>query len=469
MTQNHDDLRNLTIREAATLLKKKNLSPVDLTQAHLDHIDAVDGRLHAFFTLMADNALADAHAAEAEIQKGNYRGPLHGIPVAHKDQYDVAGVRTTARARGAGAGIPSRDAGAVRRLKEAGTVLLGKLAMQGLLIGGPESFSPEPARNPWNLERIPGGSSSGSGASVAAGLCMGSLGEDTAGSIRGPASMCGVVGLVPTYGRVTRQGLAPLSWSLDHCGPLTRTVEDTALILQTIAGHDPNDPFSSTVPVPSYTDGLDQGIKGMRVGVVNEYFYNTGTPGSNETMSTVRKALSALEELGASVQDVQLPDLDYVSMATLVLWFTEGYAYHRKSLQQQPEIFGEPLRHYLYAGALFSGADYTQALRVRRQVKREVDRLLTEVDVLIWPTLDEPPPTFGEYDVLATVKRPSPRAPINFMGIPAISIPCGFTEDGLPIGMQIAGRSFDEPTLLRAAHTYEQAMGWHKKRPPLWS
>ncbi|MCH7706116.1 MAG: hypothetical protein IIB33_03615, partial [Chloroflexi bacterium] len=275
MTGTSKELYYLTIAEASELISSGQLSPVELTRAYLDRIQAVDGSLKSYVTLLAEDALKEAATAEAEIARGEYRGPLHGIPIALKDLYDTKGVRTTGQSKVLEHRIPTEDATTTAKLREAGAVLLGKLAMHEFALGGPQTSLFEQARNPWNLDHVTGGSSSGSGAAVAAGLCAGALGSDTGGSIRGPASLCGIVGLKPTYGRVSRYGVIPLSWSLDHCGPMTRTVEDTALMLQAIAGHDPRDPTTSTTPVPDYSEALREDVRDITIGVPRHYFFNT--------------------------------------------------------------------------------------------------------------------------------------------------------------------------------------------------
>src|SRR5262245_27399195 len=329
MTPTHTELCYLTIREAGQLLKRRELSPVELTRAFLDRIEALDGKLQAFITVLPQRAMAAARTAEAEMLRGEYRGPLHGIPIALKDLYDTQGIRTTASSRVMANRVPTEDATTTARLAAAGSILLGKLAMHEFALGGPDPTCGFPlARNPWNLEHIPGGSSSGSGAAVAAGLCMGSLGSCTGGSIRGPASYCSIVGLKPTYGRVSRYGVVPLSWTLDHCGPMTWTVEDTAIMLQSIAGYDPKDPTSSRAPVPDYTASLMEDVKGMTIGVPRHFFFADDPNINRETLSVVETALKTLQELGAHVIEVKIPSLQYAAAVQPVIMLSEAFAYH---------------------------------------------------------------------------------------------------------------------------------------------
>ncbi|MBI4233823.1 MAG: hypothetical protein HY686_05220, partial [Chloroflexi bacterium] len=310
MSNGAKELCYLSVREAGRLIKSRKLSPLELTRAFQQRIEAVDGQLKSYVTLVPDTALAEARAAEAEILHGAYRGPLHGIPLAHKDLYDTRGVRTTAQSKVLEHRVPSQDATTIARLRKAGSILLGKLSMFEFALGGPQTSLFDPARNPWNPDHVTAGSSSGSGAAVAAGLCMGSLGSDTGGSIRGPAAMCGLVGLKPTYGRVSRYGVIPLSWSLDHCGPLTWTVEDTAILLQAIAGYDPRDPTSSRALVPDYLAALQEDVKGLRIGIPRHYFFSSSSGADPETLAAVEKALGVLEELGAHLEEVAIPSLE---------------------------------------------------------------------------------------------------------------------------------------------------------------
>ena len=458
----------MTISQAGPLIRDRKLSPVELVRAFLDRIDRIDAQLHSFVTLLREPALARARGAEAEILRGDYRGPLHGIPIGLKDLYDTKGIRTTAMSRVTPDRIPDEDATTVARLNEAGTVLMGKLAMHEFALGGPDPTSLfPPAHNPWNLDHIPGGSSSGSGAAVAAGLCMGALGSDTGGSIRGPASLCSIVGLKPTYGRVSNYGVVPLSWSQDHCGPMTWTVEDTALMLQAIAGHDPRDPTTSSAPVPDYTLALKDDIKGMSVGVPREYFYQPGPEVEPETLAAVEKALESMASLGATVRDVEIPHIEYARAANSTIMMGEAFTFHEHNLRTRRQDFGEMVRSRFLLGGLLSMSDYVQAQRVRLLIKQEMARALQEVDVLVTPTSAKPAPLLEGYQRSATLTGPSFTGPFNLSGLPSISVPGGFTSAGLPIGLQIAGKPFDESTVLRVAYTYQQSAGWFQRRPPI--
>jgi aspartyl-tRNA(Asn)/glutamyl-tRNA(Gln) amidotransferase subunit A len=457
------DLCDLGIAELGRRYRARELSPVDVATAHLARIDRLDKRLNSYITLTPDRALADARAAEIAWQRGD-AGPLAGVPIAYKDLYATRGVRTTAGSALLADWVPDHDATCVSRLHEAGMVMLGKLITHEFAFGiqFPGHRFP-PARNPWNLDHIPGGSSSGSGAALAAGLTVGALGSDTGGSIRGPAAFCGIVGLKPTYGRVSRAGVVTLSWTLDHTGPMARTVEDCALLLQALAGHDPADPASSGEPVSDYTGGLGNGIRGLRVGVPRDYFFHDVKP---EVADAFEQAAGTLRRLGAEVRDVSIPSI-WTAPAFMVIMLSEAFAYHARDLRQRPELYGEVLREKLMAGALFTAEEYVQAQRLRSRLREEMHRVLAEVDLLATPTMSGTAPSFS------TVLDPdfpfarSNMAPFNLVGLPALALPCGFAPGGLPISLQLAGRPFDEATVLRAGHAYEQATDWHRRRPQL--
>ena len=468
MSTSDTQLHYLSIRQAGELIQRGELSPVELTRACLDRIEATDDRLHSFILLLADEALEQARTAEAEILRGAYKGPMHGIPFALKDLYDTAGIRTTSGSQVDIERVPTEDATTTARLKAAGGILLGKLAMHEFALGGPDWTTPfEPARNPWNLDHITGGSSSGSGSSVASGQSMGALGSCTGGSIRGPASLCGIVGLKPTYGRVSRFGVVTLSWSQDHAGPMTRTVEDTAFMLQAIAGHDPRDPTSSHAPVPDYSRSLREDIRGVRIGLPRHYFFDDDPGVNREVVARVEQAVSVLEELGAHVEEVTLPSLDYVRAANSVIMVSEAFAYHEPNLKTRPQEFGEIVRGRFRIGGLMSASDYLQAQRVRTWARRDFAQLMKTVDFLVTPTMTQPAAAFEGFDPMSTTRGKSFTAPFNVTGLPAISVPCGFTENGLPIGMQIAGKPFDEPGVIQAAYTYQQYAGWHQLNPAI--
>ena len=467
MATTNADLHYLTISQAGALLQRRELSPVELTRAFLDRIEATDDQLHSFITLLSEQALADARVAEAEILQGHYKGPMHGISFALKDLYDTAGIRTTSGSRVDIDRVPTEDATTTARLKNAGGILLGKLAMHEFALGGPDFTTPfPPARNPWNLDHITGGSSSGSGAAVASGQCMGALGSCTGGSIRGPASLCGIVGIKATYGRVSRAGVVTLSWSQDHCGPMTWMVEDAAHMLGAIAGYDPKDPTTSAAPVPDYAAGLKQDIKGITIGVPRHFFFAADGEANPETLAAVEKGLTVLEGLGAHLEEVTIPSLDYVRAANTVIMLSEAFAFHEKNLKSRANEFGEMVRARFRIGGLLTASDYVQAQRVRKLFNRELAQAFLKVDVLVTPTMTQPAAPFEGYDATSTVRGPSFTAPFNLSGLPAISVPCGFTASGLPIGMQVAGKPFDEPGIFRVAYAYEQAARWFDQRPP---
>lgn len=464
MTAENKALHYLTIHEAHKLIQSGALSPVELTRAIVERIDAVDGQLHAFVNLMADTALEEARIAEAEILRGNYRGPMHGIPVAVKDQLDVKEAPAEIRGLDASAAKQVGDATAVKKLREGGAILLGKLAMSSM-----PSEPPQP-RNPWDLKRITGGSSTGAGAAVSAGLCMGALGEDTAGSIRNPASLCGIVGFKATYGRVSRHGLAPLGWSLDHCGPMTRVVEDAVHMLQAIAGYDPKDPTSINVPVPEYGNALREDVRGMVIGVPRDFIALCREKTSPEILQMVDEAIGELESFGARIQNVSLPTLKYATQANAVIYYNEHYAGHREEAKTAIKTGATARRARIYFGVLTGSADYLQAQRIRSQLKRECAEVFQKVDVLALPCQTSTAPKFEEVDALDTLRKhlaPEYHAPFNLAGLAAISIPCGFSRANLPVALQLVGKPFDELAVLRAAYTYQQHSRWYEKRPPI--
>ncbi len=458
------DLTHLTIAQAADRIRARELSPVELTEACLSRIEAVEPRVNAFITVTSDEALAAARTAQDEIAAGKYRGPLHGVPVALKDLFAVAGVRTTAGSKILAGNVSREDSDAAARLKAAGAVILGKLNLHEFAFGA-TGVNPHygSARNPWDTECITGGSSSGSGAAVAASECLAALGTDTGGSIRIPASLCGVVGLKPTFGRVSRRGVIPLSWSLDHVGPLTRTVEDAAIVLQAIAGRDPLDASSAGEPVPDYRAALRDGVGGLRLGVPREFSFEGLDP---EVEAAVRKAIALLGEMGARVAEVPLPHIAEAPAAVTAIMLPEALAYHQKWVAERPDDYGDDVRYRLEMGALYSAVTHVQAQRFREMIVQAWRRdVFSKVDILATPTTLVPAPPILEGGLDATFSLIRLTNPLNLMGVPAISVPCGFTPPGLPIGLQLIGRWFDEATVLRAAHAYEQATDWHKRRP----
>jgi aspartyl-tRNA(Asn)/glutamyl-tRNA(Gln) amidotransferase subunit A len=462
-----DELTVLTIAEAARAFRARQLSPVELAHACLERIEALDGRLNAFITVLPERALAEAKEAEARLARSQPRGPLDGIPFALKDLYETAGIRTTAGAKILADHVPQRDATCVRRLNEAGTVLLGKLNMHEWAYGATTVVSHfGPCHNPWDLERICGGSSGGSAAALAASLCLGSLGSDTGGSIRMPASLCGIVGLKPTYGRVSKHGVIPLAESLDHAGPMARSVEDAALILQAIAGPDPDDPTTSDHPLPDYAASLKCDVRGLRVGVPRQDALSGVT---EAVLQGIEEALRTLAGLGATVVDVAAPWLLEAAVIWPAIAGPEAAHYHRQNLEQRPQDFAEQVRNRLLAGRNLLAVDYLRGLDVQRRIKGEAARLFADIDVLVTPTT--PFTATRIEDELSATGRESHihrfTAPFNITGQPAISLPCGFDPQGLPIGLQIIGRPWEEETVLRLAHAYEQATDWHRRRPPL--
>ena len=458
-----DAIAYATIRELGGRYRKRELSPVEVTRTLLGRIEQLDPMLHTFITLTADRAMADARAAEAALQRGDVR-PLLGIPVAHKDIYCTRGIRTTGGSALLADWLPEDDATCVRRWQEAGTVLLGKLITHefafGLQLPG-HRF--QPARNPWNIAHIPGGSSSGSGAALAAGLVIGATGSDTGGSIRGPAAFCGIVGLKPTYGRVSRAGVLTLSWTLDHTGPMARTVEDCAYLLQAMAGHDPADPASSRVPVDDYLAPLGRDIRGVKIGVPRAYFFDGIDP---EVVQAFEGALTTLRGLGAEVRDVTIPSL-HTTPAFLLILMAEAFAYHARDICEHPELYGDVLRERILTGALVTAAEYTQAQRLRAQLCREMTEVLRDVDVLATPTAPAPATPFTQAQDPEFGFPRSNMPPFNLTGLPTLALPCGFTSSGLPLSLQLAGRPFDEGMVLRVGHAYEQATQWHTRRPPV--
>ncbi len=451
----------LSIHEAQQLIQSRQLSPVELTRSVLERIAAVDGKLHAYIHLMADSAMEEARVAEAEIVGGNWRGPMHGIPVAVKDQLDVEGAAARIRRFTKGVG----DATAVRRLREAGAIMLGKLHMSSL----PDADLPVP-RNPWNTEHITGGSSTGSGAAVAGGLCLGSLGEDTAGSIRNPSAFCGLAGLKATYGRVSRYGLAPLSWSLDHCGPMARVVEDTAHMLQAIAGHDPQDPTSSTAPVADYASALREDVKGMVVGVPRDYINECAPRTESIVLKLMDKAIDELKSLGARVEEVKVRTLHLATISNAVIYYNEFWAAHKSDAAWVLKNGAAQRRARIYLGILTNSADYIQAQRVRSRVRAEFAEVFRKVDCLALPCQTGPAPLLkdmGPIDTLFKHVVPEYHGPFNLVGLPTLSVPCGFSENNLPIALQLVGKPFDELTILRAGYTYQQHMRWFERKPPI--
>jgi aspartyl-tRNA(Asn)/glutamyl-tRNA(Gln) amidotransferase subunit A len=454
------DLAALTLKQASDLLRAKRVSPVELTQACLNRIEKYNPALHAFITVIADQALAAARQAESDLRRGNSRGPLHGVPIALKDNIDTAGIRTTGGSEVFKDRIPQEDAEVARRLKNAGTILLGKLNLVEFAYGGnPTVTYFGTVHNPWAMDRTPGGSSSGPGAAIAADLCFGTLGTDTAGSVRNPAANCGIVGLKPTYGRVSLRGVIPLSWTLDHVGPLSRTVEDTALLLSVVAGYDEQDPTTVDTPVPDYLRALRMPTGKLRLGRPAEYFESLHP----EFAKAIDAAMEVLRKLTAGITDVQLPP----TVNGALLWGPEALAYHAKWFAESPEKYQPATRRQLQTAAQEKPAEYAQARRQVDLARREVRKVFAHADLLITPTTVNPPALLENGPGPAPPPGRNNNAPFDVFGLPAISVPCGFTTAGLPIGLQIVGAPFAESTVLALAHAYEQATEWHLRRPPL--
>jgi aspartyl-tRNA(Asn)/glutamyl-tRNA(Gln) amidotransferase subunit A len=461
-----DDLHHLTITDAARLIEQRRLSPVELTQAYLDRIEAYDPQLNAYLLVTADQALDAARDAEAEIAAGHYRGPMHGIPFALKDIYCTAGIRTTCHSRTRENYVPNFDATTVTKLHEAGAVLLGKLSTHEFAHGGPSFDLPWPAaRNPWNREYATGGSSSGSGASVAAGMAPGALGSDTGGSIRNPAALCGLVGLKPTYGLVSRAGVFANSFSYDHAGPMAWTVEDCAIMLQAIAGHDAKDPASARQPVPDYRAELSGGVKGLRIGVLR-HLYEDDIPVPASLKAALEQAYDVLRGLGASIEDTRIrPASDYHAVK-ITGAESELFSVHEPVLRKRLNDFGSDFLGRALGALMISGVDYMQASRQRRVMIAEMAPLYAKYDVLL--TAGPGPATrLDAWRTLNFWRNNNITAPFNVTGSPALVQCIGFTDDGLPLSMQVVGRPFADATVLRVAKAYEDATPWRHRRPTL--
>lgn len=460
------ELTELTITKAAEMIERREISPVELAEAHLARIARVDPQLNCFITLTVQGALDEARLAEAAIGEGNYLGPLHGIPLAVKDLYETAGVPTTAGSTFFAEYVPEEDCAAVLKLKAAGAINLGKLNMHEIALGVTNNNPHYGAcRNPWQLERTPGGSSGGSGAALAAGLCLGSLGTDTGGSIRIPASLSGVVGFKPTYGRVSTRGVIPLSWNLDHAGPMARRVRDVALLLQAIAGYDTEDPYSVDVPVGDFVGGLAEGVRGWRVAIASDAFFRRA---EEEVLAAVNEAAKVLAASGAQVSEVEIPDGRAAALANGLMTTSDAAAFHQERLETQPEGFGEDVLQRLQTGAGFSSTEYILARRTQTILRYQFERFFRDYDVLLTPSTPIPAPLLDGPDAVEQARKLTRfTAPFNLTGLPALSLPCGFTRGGLPIGLQIVGPAWAEARVLRAGYAYERATDWHLRSPAL--
>ena len=463
----------LSATELAGLLRAREVSPVEVTEAYLERIPQVDPQLNSYITVTAEQAMADARQAEQEIATGAYRGPLHGVPVAVKDQFYTNGILTTGGSSILKDFVPDEDATVISNLKSAGAVLLGKLNMSEFAMGDAFHHPYGRPHNPWDTSRNPGTSSSGSGAATAAFLCATSLGEDTGGSIRGPASFCGLAGIRPTWGRVSRYGVLGASWSMDAVGPISRTVADCAATLGAIAGYDPKDPHTWDVPVPDYLAELAGGISGLKVGIITERVHTDAL--DPEVQDRVIAAIGQLGELGASVQEVSIP-LTVVSAAiSTAVIYADAAGVHREGIDSHLKDYDYNIQLRLLTGSILPAQAHQKAVRLRQMLRQQILDAFETVDVLVMPTSSVPAspiPTKAGVDSKEEFLemlggRRSFTAPFNLASVPAISVNCGFTSDNLPVGLQIAGKPFDESALFRVAHAYEQAAGWHTRRPPI--
>jgi aspartyl-tRNA(Asn)/glutamyl-tRNA(Gln) amidotransferase subunit A len=463
-----NELHFLSVAQTAELIRKRKLSPVELTKSFLARIEAYDPQLNAFITVTADLALKQARRAEREIAKREYRGALHGIPFGLKDIYNTKGILTSGHSRVCIDHVPNEDAATTRKLYEAGAVLLGKLATHEFAHGGPSFDLPwPPARNPWNLEHFTGGSSSGSGAAVAAGLAPFALGSDTGGSIRGPASFCGIVGLMPTYGLVSRAGVIPNSFTFDHCGPMTWTVEDCAIVLQALAGYDSKDAGSIEVRVPNYRAALKRDIKGLRIGILRHY-WEEDLPAHEDLKRAMDEAVKVFGRLGAKLEDCRArPMMDALDVKVLIAE-SEIFSIHYKELVARPGDFGRDFLGRILPACLFQSADYVAAAREHRRIIHESRRLYQKYDVLLTAGFG-PAPRLDAHRTLNFWQRSNVFTPSNVTAGPALELCNGYSKTGLPLGMQVIGRPFDEATVLRVGHAYEQATAWRSRRPQLVS
>jgi aspartyl-tRNA(Asn)/glutamyl-tRNA(Gln) amidotransferase subunit A len=462
-----------TLAGLAAAIHARRISPLEITRDCLARIELLDPRLRAFITVDRDGSLARAQSLEADAMAGRWQGPLHGVPLAHKDLFRIAPLPTSCGSKTAEYFVCERDATAVTRLTDAGAITLGKLNMAELAMGpyGDNAHHGD-VQNPWRLGHVSGGSSSGSGAAVAAGLALGALGTDTGGSIRLPAGCCGIAGLKPTYGRVSRAGAMPLSWSMDHIGPMARTVGDVALMLEVIAGEDPEDATASARPVDDYLAGLERPIRGLRVALADNYYFDGVAP---EVTRAVQGMARALERLGARVEPLRLPDPQVIHDVSGIVARAESAAVHTRILRERPHELQPAVRARLEVGERISAHDYLQALRLRARLTREfVQDVFDEADLVLAPATPTPAPalaevTAGDGEAIAARMGRFSRLtrPWNGLGLPVLALPCGASPEGLPIGAQIVGRPFDEATVLRAGHAYEQATDWHRRRPAL--
>ncbi len=454
------DTQDLSIAEMGRMLRAGSVTAETLARDALARVAARDAALHAFVLVTGERALADARRADAELKAGRDRGPLHGVPYALKDIYDTAGIRTTCHSKLRVNNVPATDSVAAARLREAGGVLLGKLATHEFAIGGPSFDLPfPPARNAWNPEHITGGSSSGSGTAIAARMVLMAMGSDTGGSIRGPAAWCGTVGIKPTYGRVSRRGVFPLSWTLDHIGPLSRSVEDAAITLQVLAGHDAQDPASADVTVPDYRAELENGVAGLRIGIPRAFFA-TAKATTAEVVAGIDRTAERLRAAGAVVEDIALPDYALFAAVGRVIMMAEAFAIHEANMQSRLLDYGEITANRFVLGAAITAADFIHALRARRELTDAVNAVLSHCDALLTASALTTAPRFDQPTDALSSASPIQTIPFNVTGHPAMSVPVGLGASGLPIGVQIVGRAFDEATVFRVGRAVEKLSGW---------
>jgi aspartyl-tRNA(Asn)/glutamyl-tRNA(Gln) amidotransferase subunit A len=462
------DSQDLSIAEMGKALRAGQVTAVALAQDALNRIEARDQDLKAFLVVTKDRALADAQAADQDLKSGADRGPFHGIPYALKDIYDTAGIRTTCHSKLRLDNVPNEDSVVAARLKDAGGVLLGKVATHEFALGGPSFDLPfPPARNPWNPEHVTGGSSSGSATAIAARMVRMAMGSDTGGSIRGPAAWCGLAGIKPTYGRVSRRGVFPLSWTLDHCGPLSRSVEDSAIALQVLAGYDPLDGACADVPIPDYRADLERGVQGLRIGVPRAFFA-TASVATHDVMAGIDRTLAQLRDAGATVEDIELPDYALFAAAGRVIMMAEAFAIHEADMQTRLMDFGEITASRFVLGAAITASDYINALRARRELTDAVNAALSRYDAFLTASALTTAPRFDEAVDNRASASPMQTIPFNVTGHPAMSVPVGLASDGLPIGVQVVGRPFDEPTVFRISRAVERLSGWEKVALPAY-
>ena len=458
-----------TIAEASALIHGKKLSPIELTRICLERTAQLDRTIHAFIRHTPERALAEAQAAEARVMAGRSRGPLDGIPIAHKDIYCTKNLPTTAHSKILQDHVPDEDAVVVTRWQEAGLVMHGKLSTHEFAMGGPSFDLPwPPARNPWDPARFTSGSSSGTGAGVAAGLFLGGTGSDTGGSIRGPAAFCGIAGIKPTYGLCSRRGVLPLSFTLDHTGPMAWTAQDCAMLLQAMAGHDPRDPASADRPVPDFTSDLHLGAKDLRLGVVRN-FHETDNRADPAVLKAIEDAIAVFRAEGAEIRDVMLPSLDEYRAAGFVILIAEAFAVHEQWMRTRLDDYGELLRDSLLLGAALTSADYFQAVRRRRELCIATARAMQGLDLLLTTAAPTEAPPIENLPKWRLMEKPGFTMPFNLTGLPAISVCAGFGDAGLPVSIQLIGHPFAEQTVFRAAHAYETATEWRKRRPAMAS